>query len=353
MGLMQEYTILAKKEKLSPIQITPFYQKLVDEEVKAIGPDGPLWRGVLPTQERMDLRVKNEVPDFVDDEKNMPIKGLKTVIQKYDNRLLLLLTTNCFAKCQYCFRDNLLNTYTLSIENGLPQIAEYINQHEKIDEIIFSGGDPLDIPRARFEKILEYLYSNTRIRYFRVHTRAAAFAPSIFNKEMIDLLKRYNAKVYHHIIHPYELCKEVVEKINILDDAGIKMYNQFPLLRNINDNSELLIHLLKRLNDLHVTTISLFIADPITYSASFRIPLKRVFRIMDEINWNSSSWVNNIRLVLDTPVGKVRRENVKSWDTNTGVVIFSRAGKDITYQDFPEELDQRGDINRLMWKGWN
>jgi lysine 2,3-aminomutase len=99
-----------------------------------------------------------------------------------------------------------------------------------------------------------------------------------------------------------------------------------------------------------IRNLSMFIPDPIKYSAVFRIRLERLFAMIDQVNWNSSSWVNSTRTVLDTHHGKVRREDFKGYDTSRNVAIFQREGHTIEYPDLPESMDVPGDIDTLLWK---
>ena len=71
---------------------------------------------------------------------------------------------------------------------------------------------------------------------------------------------------------------------------------------------------------------------------------------MDELNWNTPSWINSTRLVLDTRYGKVRREDLQNYDEKSRIATFKRDGKIVKYPDFLEELDKPGDVNVLLWK---
>jgi hypothetical protein len=55
--------------------------------------------------------------------------------------------------------------------------------------------------------------------------------------------------------------------------------------------------------------------------------------------------------VLDTPIGKVGPQNLKSWDHESGTIIFERNGNEVEYKDLPEKYDIPGDINKMLWKG--
>jgi lysine 2,3-aminomutase len=124
-------------------------------------------------------------------------------------------------------------------------------------------------------------------------------------------------------------------------------------LRNINDHPDLLVYHLKQLDNLEVRNLSIFIPDPIYYSGAFRVNLSRLFELINQFNWRSPSWINSTRFVLDTPIGKVRREDMKHYDHETSTAIFERAGQQVVYPDFPASLDKPGDLKTLLWKGYS
>jgi lysine 2,3-aminomutase len=355
-SLNRRFQLLAKEENLLPIKVTGFYRRKIEEEFAALGHhNGPLHRGVYPSEERLQVRAPGEVADFVDDRVNMP-DGLKDVaVRKYDNRMLFFPTDVCAAHCQYCFRQDVLSELhegqeeSATIDGKLNNLLTYLEGHPEVEEVILSGGDPMTLSYQRLEKILRSL-QEAKVRNIRIHTRTLIFSPKVFKKETIDLLAGTKARLVMHSIHPYEICDEVEDYIRQLDDAGVRLYNQFPLLRKVNDHPEVLRRHLVKLDELGVRNLSMFIPDPINFSASFRIRLKRLFAIIDELNWSTASWVNSTRVVLDTHHGKVRREDLKSYDEASGIAIFERQGNSIQYTDLPEALDEPGDIKTLLWK---
>ena len=76
------------------------------------------------------------------------------------------------------------------------------------------------------------------------------------------------------------------------------------------------------MDELHIRPLSIFIPDPISYSATFRIKFNRIIEIMNEINWSTPSWINSTRFAMDTTIGKVRRENIVKWKGNC--ITFSK-----------------------------
>jgi len=354
--LRQQFNATAKELNILPIKVTSHYEKLVQEEYEALGhTGGPLYRVVYPTSERLEVRLPHEVPDFVTDRSNMP-SGLGSVlIHKYRRRALFLVTDKCAGHCMYCFRQDVLSDIhgnpLPALEERLTGVVDYLIEHPHISELILSGGDPLNVPFRHLNHLFERLKQETEVTDIRIHSRNLVFAPKVVTAEVAELLGQHRARIYIHVVHPYEIGEDMVTVIKRLQDAGVRTYSQFPILRGINDHVEVLAQLLRQLDDLRANPINLFIPDPISYSATFRLPMKRLLGLMDELYWTTSSWTNGVRLVMDTPIGKVRREDIVAWDEETGQITFQREGKNVFYHDFPAALDVPCDIRTLLWKG--
>ncbi len=352
--LMASFRAQAELHGLLPVQVSPHYRGLVQKEVDAIGPGGPLYRNVYPTQERLDLKAPFEVDDFVTDRDNMGEGAEHAYIQKYPNRVLMLATENCFSNCQYCFRTDLLSEEAKlnlpSLDEKITAVADAISKDQEIKEVILSGGDPLMITHRGLRRVFTALRAARDDISFRVHTRSIAFAPRSITDELADVLQEFDVRTYFHITHPYEIGEEQRAAFARLGRRGIRMYNQTPIIRGVNDHEEVLGRLVTDLEDQHVRPVSFFIADPIKYGADYRVPLKRLFDIHDNLRWRLPSWSATFRLVLDSPVGKVRREDIRKWDKKTGKVTFRREGNDVVYHDLPEGMYVPGDVNKMLWK---
>lgn len=346
----------AKTLNVLPIKVPPPYQQLVREEYEALGrPGGPLYRVVYPAGDRLGLRTAHEVPDFVEDQTNMPEGLANVLIHKYANRALFLVTDKCVGHCMYCFRQDVISDMQGNplppLEERIDRVLAYLGSRPEITELILSGGDPLTIPFRKLTSLFERLGRETQVTDIRIHSRNLVFAPGVVSEELAGLLGLHQVRVYLHVVHPYEIDGPVEAAIQRLQAAGVRTYSQFPILRGINDHVAVLTELLRKLDALRSNPINLFIPDPISYSASFRVPLKRLFQLVDELYWTTGSWTNGVRLVLDSPVGKVRREDIVSWDEGTGRVVFQRQGKDVVYHDFPAEMDTPGELATLLWRG--
>ncbi|WP_375779063.1 radical SAM protein [Bradyrhizobium sp. ma5] len=351
------FSTISIKEGLLPVKVTPFYESKIKEEVEALGNHlGPLHRVSFPTQDRISLRAPNEVKDFVDDRSNACGRTNRTsAVRKYADRVLFLTTSKCFGNCQYCFRADALNESVgmdarTEQDADLQQLIEYLHSQPDVTEVILSGGDPLILPAPQLSAIIEGVRSVSSVKSIRIHTRAIVYEPRAFTAEKIDLLADHNLRLTFHIVHPYEICEEVSEKIAELRQHKLRLYNQFPLLRNTNDHHVVLYRLLEKLDEIGVRNLSIFIPDPIHFSAAFRVRLSRIWRISDHLNFISPSWINSTRFVFDSHRGKVRREHYSATNGDTDVAIFVRDGDQISFPDFPEYLDVPGRIEFMLWK---
>ncbi|NDE89597.1 MAG: radical SAM protein [Alphaproteobacteria bacterium] len=352
----ETYQALAQTHGLLPIKVTPFYQKKVDEEVTALGHfGGPLARTVYPSDERLQLRAPGEVADWVDDRSNMIAQAKDIFIQKYENRILFTPTSTCAAHCLYCFRQDVLTEQKAGTQKTLDEqlkvLTAHLKAHAEVTEVILSGGDPLTLSYADLERIFVALAEIKSVSDIRIHTRVPIFAPSALkNDEKLALFAKYNVRMVLHSVHPYEICEDVIALLARMHAHGIRVYNHFPILRHVNDHADVLLELMQKLETHHVRTLSIYVPEPIYYSAAYRISYDRMCRIIDAVNQRAPSWLNSFRFCLDSPHGKVRRENLVMRDNDANILVFMREGQRIVYPDLPEKLDAPGDIKTLLWK---
>lgn len=355
-ALNAAYGVLAGEARLLPIKVTGFYGEKLAAEFRALGHTrGPLHRVVYPSRERLDQRAPGEVADFVDDRSNMKTAS-RAIVQKYADRVLFLVTPRCAAHCQYCFRQDVLAEMQgddpADLDESLAALTAHVRADPAIREVILSGGDPLTLSPAALERVLSRLRALPQLNSIRLHTRCAVFAPQFFDKgDKIRLLAEAGVRLVHHVVHPYEICEVVADLFQRLDRAGIRQYNQFPILRGVNDDAGLLARLLLRLDEARVRNLSLFAPDPIHYSAAFRLTLDRLFALHDRLSAETPSWINATALTFDSPLGKFRREHLIARDRAAGTALFRHRGQDIPYHDLPAEMDLPGDPAVMLWRG--
>jgi KamA family protein len=341
------------------VKIPPHYRRLVDQELEKLGRiDGPLYSVVMPRSNRFDEPSKEEPINFVDDYRNMPEGLERVIVHRYPGKLLYFPTQFCIGHCQYCFRPDITGadsdgkrlTGNLAPET-LQRVQDYLRDHSKVREIIFSGGDPLACRTEDIEAAVASLLEVPSVKWVRFHTKAPIFSPAIIHDGLIEMLCRYQIRLVLHIVHPYELCSETVDAIERLRAAGVRLYNQMPLLKGINDHPAVILELAYRAAAIGVQMLSIFVADPIRYATCYRLRLDRAYGIVDEVFRRGEAWISNFRLCLDTPIGKVQHFHIVSCDREADRYVFERDGKRIAYIGLGKHQDRPTPVCELLYDG--
>jgi len=345
---------LREHQALLPPKVPAFYKAKVEAEVLALGHrEGPLYKTVYPTPEKISLRAAGEVADYIDDRHHIPLGTSGHFLHKYSNRVLFMPTSVCLGHCMYCFRQDMLEEQhelrQKQLETDLHELILYLSQHTEVEEIILSGGDPLMLAYEDLKLICAKLHQVPSLKHFRIHTRAPVFDPRSLSMEKVALLSQYQFRFVLHIVHPYELCETLLEKLKQAQKTGLRLYNQFPLLRGVNDHPEVLSELFILLDQNNIRNLSVFMPYPVLHSATYRIPFKRIQTLVENVQNNRPAWVHATRFCQDTPIGKVRLEQqIPSQLPNH--IAFRRDGKIVHIPDFPEHLDRPGELKNLLWK---
>ena len=343
---------------LLPVKVPRYYRKLVDQEIEAIGEGGPLYSVVYPKADRFHSFAPGEVTNFVEDFSHMPEGLERVIVHRYPSKLLYFPTDTCVGHCQYCFRPDITGTdpsqknRQRNIESDvLDRVVQYLESNPQVQEVIFSGGDPLSVKPDALDHVLERILSVPTVRWCRFHTKAPIFTPQLLHEKMLDVLEKHDVKLVLHAVHPYELSEDVMARLKQVRRRGIWAYNQFPLLRGINDHPAAIMELAYRCNVAGVQMLTMFVADPIKYGATYRLRLQRVFDIADEVFLRGEGWISNFRVCMDSTIGKVKREHVVAHDPDNDTYTFERDCQQITYYDIPAEMDQPSPASWLLYHG--
>ena len=241
----------------------------------------PLLRQVLPIQAEDD-DVSGFVADPVGDLQVMPASG---VLHKYHRRALLITTGACGIHCRYCFRREF--PYSLSSAKGssIESAMRYLREHEDIEEVLLSGGDPLTLVDERLQSILSSLESLSHVKRLRVHTRMPIVIPQRITPRLIDMLRETRLATWFvvHVNHPNELDQHVLSRLELLIDSGIPVLNQAVLLRGVNDEVEVLEALCSKLINHRIQPYYLHQLDRVRGAAHFEVPIERGLEIIEDL----------------------------------------------------------------------
>lgn len=237
----------------------------------------PLLLQILPSLQ--ETTIANNYLDDPLQEKNFNI--MPGLIHKYFGRVLILGSKSCAINCRYCFRKHF--PYNSNIASGinLVNIINYIKADNSIQEVILSGGDPLLAPNNYFKKLLDQLNLIKHINTIRIHSRIPIVLPSRLEKEFIDILLsyRFNIVLVIHSNHPNEINQEVADAFKILNNTRIALLNQSVLLKNINDNADVLANLSRKLFAIGVLPYYLHMLDKVNGAVHFEVSLEQAKKI--------------------------------------------------------------------------
>lgn len=246
-------------------------------KMKKGDPNDPLLRQILPDIAE-SLPVAGYTADPLDENTHNPIKGL---LHKYQSRALVTVTGACAVHCRYCFRQHFDYGANLPNSQDIRQICQYIANDKNINEVLLSGGDPLNINNRRFNEWIGSLSDIENVKTIRIHTRLPAILPNRIDNELIDILENCpkNIVMVLHINHANEIDSTLAQKCQILKHHSVVLLNQSVLLKGVNDNAETLCELSHALFDIGVLPYYLHVLDKVSGSAHFDVPIDGAIQI--------------------------------------------------------------------------
>ncbi|WP_395344944.1 EF-P beta-lysylation protein EpmB [Ningiella sp. W23] len=242
--------------------------------------DDPLLRQVFPHQDE-----SAQVEGFSIDplaEQNNEHAGL---LHKYMNRALLIVKGGCAVNCRYCFRrhfpyqDNAVNK-----EKWLNIIA-YLRADTNLDEVIFSGGDPLMAKDSHLSWLAKEIGAIEHIKRIRIHTRLPVVIPARIDEAFLAWFGHSQKQkiMVFHINHANEVSPSFIEKCLALKSHGVTLLNQAVLLKGINDSVQAQIALNEAVFSAGVLPYYLHMLDKVDGAAHFDVYKQKALDMMAEL----------------------------------------------------------------------
>ncbi|EOC0208775.1 EF-P beta-lysylation protein EpmB [Cronobacter dublinensis] len=243
-------------------------------------PQDPLLRQVLTSREEFVA-----APGFTTDpleEQNSVVPGL---LHKYHNRALLLVKGGCAVNCRYCFRRHFPYADNQGNKRNWQAALDYIAAHPELDEIIFSGGDPLMAKDNELEWLVARLEAIPHLKRLRIHSRLPIVIPARVTDGLVRLLgqTRLQVLLVNHINHAQEIDDAFRAGMTKLRAAGVTLLNQSVLLKGVNDNAATLAALSNALFDAGVMPYYLHVLDKVQGAAHFMVSDDEARAIMREL----------------------------------------------------------------------
>lgn len=240
-------------------------------------PHDPLLLQVLPDIKET-LASAGYTADPLQENVQNPIKGL---LHKYKNRVLITTTGACAVHCRYCFRQHFDYHANMPSTQEIAYIADYVASCPDVDEVIFSGGDPLNLNHRRLTAWFDAINAISNVKTIRIHTRLPVVLPNRVDDDLLSLLKDSpkNIVMVLHINHANEIDESLKQKCRALRGSGAVLLNQTVLLKGVNDHAQTLIGLSHALFDAGILPYYLHVLDKVQGAAHFDLPIERAIEI--------------------------------------------------------------------------
>ena len=298
----------------------------IAQKIRTLGPNSALAKQYLPV---IDETVNQAgLYDPIGD-KNHAQGG--QLIHRYQSRALFTPTTVCPVMCRYCFRKNELNTKDEIFDANFNQTLTYLKEHPEIEEIIFTGGDPLILSNQKIQSYLEAFSSIKSIKYIRFHTRFVTTIPSRIDAGLMEILTWASSQfvsviIAVHVNHCEEFDEEIEAAFLKLKSLPIQLLSQTVLLKGVNDNVEELTDLFKKIISLGCRPYYLHHPDEVKGGMHFYLSLEDGRRLFAKLRNKLPGWAIP-HYIIDIPGGhgKVSAFNPESYDFSRQLIDLDGA----------------------------
>jgi len=317
---------LAPVAERYPLRISPAVLDLIET------PGDPIWRQFVPDPREL------EATGLVDPLGEENLSPVPSVVHRYPDRALFLVSGSCASYCRFCTRKR-----RVGCAGSAPSFRElrdgidYIAAHPQIRDVLFSGGDPLLLPDAVLGDLLNRVHQIPHVELIRIGSRVPLTLPARITPQLCKLLKRFSPLFLNtHFNHPRELTAEAVSACNLLADHGIVLGNQTVLLKGVNDDPALIQQLFFKLLKMRVRPYYLHQMDLVRGGEHFRAPLASGLEIMASLR-GPVSGLASPHYVIDLPGGKGKVPLLPEAVVRSGTLtqIRTSAGELIDYPDTP------------------
>lgn len=249
-------------------------------------------------------------------EHNVPeIDGIKLtgVQHKYRETVLFFPSSGqtCHSYCTFCFRwPQFVGMNELKFAMKETELlVKYLEGHQEVTDLLFTGGDPMIMSFPVFEKYIEpFIADNNRtnIQTIRIGTKALGYWPFKFTSDIeaddfLRLFERVTAKginlaIMAHFSHPVELDTDVVKMaIQRIRATGAQIRTQSPVLKHINNSAEVWAEMWRKQVNLNCIPYYMFMARDTGAQHYFAVTLIEAWDIWRNAYQNVSGVCRTVR----------------------------------------------------------
>ncbi len=260
------------------------------------------------------------------------------LIHRHKNRVLFLGTNKCGILCRFCFRKNTLNEKDHGLyKKDFNQTLSYLRQHSEIEELIFTGGDPLTFTNDELKFFLTSFSEISSLNIIRFHTRMLVTHPKRINQDFKNLLKKFDSRFQFvfvfHLNHPEDLDEESYEAVNYL--KNYILLSQSVLLKGVNNQVKILVNLFKKISNFSIKPYYLHHPDQVQGAMHFYLSISEGRKLYQSLFKELSGWMIP-QYVLDLPQGKGKTPlyNPESFHEPEALFSFTGEKTPLTKIDF-------------------
>jgi lysine 2,3-aminomutase len=262
--------------------------------------DDPIGRQFIPHPAEL-VTAAHESSDPIGDQAMSPIKG---IVHRYPDRALLKPLLICPVYCRFCFRrEHVGPGGGVLSDSELAAAYEWLRGHEKVREVILTGGDPLMLSPPRLGAIVAALAAIPSIDILRIHTRVPVADPDRLTDALAACLRTDKAMwVVVHANHASEFSRAARLAIRRVQAEAIPVLGQSVLLRGVNDSVRALEELFRAMLAARVKPYYLHQLDAAPGTRHFHVPVAEGQRLLAALRGRVTglAWPT---YVLDIPGG--------------------------------------------------
>lgn len=280
-----------------PWRITEYFASLMDHDDRAC----PIRRQAVPAKEELDTDYGR--PDPLDEEINAPVPG---VIRVYPDRIAVIVTARCPVYCRHCLRKRFDRSTSEDLTGSrLDRVIDYIAGDKTIRDVLLTGGDPLMFDDTALDDIIGRIRQIDHVEIVRIGTRTLSTWPERITEVFADMAASHHPLWMNtQFNHPKELTPEAERAVSILLSRGIPVNNQSVLLKGVNDSTEIMLELVRKLVRMRVRPYYLYQAQTLTGTGHFVTTIEKGLSIIKGLRgWTTGFAVP--QYLLDTPCGKI------------------------------------------------
>lgn len=284
-------------------------------------------------------QVEYNVPTLND----QPVAGIQ---HKYPETVLIFPKAGqtCHTYCTFCFRwpqfVGMDNMTFATRESGCFQ--DYLRQHKEVTDVLITGGDPMVMKARHLSLYIEPLLGPgfEHIQTIRIGTKSVAYWPYRYttDEDADDILRLFekvvlagkHLAIMGHYDHWQEIEPSVAQRaIRRIRSTGAQIRTQGPLMRYINDSSEVWTRMWQEQVRLGCIPYYVFMERDTGTKDYFEVPLVRAWEIFQEAIQRVSGLGRTVRgPVMSTLPGKVVVEGVAEIYNEKVFVLSFIQGRD-------------------------